>query len=213
MPFVISVASYKGGVGKTTTAIHLAAFFDRLGSTLLLDSDANRASVGWAEAGKLHFPVMTYKQGARHISNYEFVVVDTEARPEKNEMKELADGCDVLVVPCNPDALSIRVVEQTAAVLREAKANYRVLLTNVPARPNRDGEEARAYLTGESIPLFRFSIRRLVAFPRAALEGITVAELDRNNLGWQDYELVSEEIIELHQAELARYVGRSNLPE
>jgi chromosome partitioning protein len=113
-----------------------------------------------------------------------------------------------LVVPCNPDALSIRVVEQTVSVLREAKANYRVLLTNVPARPNRDGEEARAYLSGEGIPLFRSSIRRLVAFPRAALEGVTVAELDRNNLGWQDYELVAEEILELHKSELAAYAGR-----
>lgn len=200
MPFVVSVASYKGGVGKTTTAIHLAAFFNRLGSTLLLDSDANRASVAWAQAGKLQFPVMTYKQGARHISNYEFVVVDTEARPEKNEMKELAEGCDVLVVPCNPDALSIRVVEQTISVLRETRSIFRVLLTNVPARPNRDGEEARAYLVNEGIPLFQSSIRRLVAFPRAALEGVTVAELDRNNLGWQDYELVCEEIINLQKS-------------
>ena len=37
---VISVASYKGGVGKTVTAVHLAAFFQRLGPTLLLDADA-----------------------------------------------------------------------------------------------------------------------------------------------------------------------------
>jgi hypothetical protein len=79
MPYMISVASYKGGVGKTTTAIHLAYFFQMRGKTILLDADANRASVAWAEAGSLPFTVVPYKQGLKQVPQFEYVIVDTEA--------------------------------------------------------------------------------------------------------------------------------------
>ena len=40
----ITVASYKGGVGKTTTAVHLAAYLQTLAATLLIDGDPNRSA-------------------------------------------------------------------------------------------------------------------------------------------------------------------------
>ena len=194
---VISVASYKGGVGKTVTAVHLAAFFQRLGPTLLLDADANRASLAWAEVGKLPFQVLPYKSGARHLRNFEYVVLDTEARPEEGDMKELAAGCDLLVVPASPDAISLRVLAQTVELLRGAGArNYRVLLTIVPPKPNKDGDDAREYLQSDGVPLFQASIRRVVAFSRAALAGVTVDQVDREDLAWYDYERVGQEIVD-----------------
>jgi chromosome partitioning protein len=193
---VISVASYKGGVGKTTTAIHLAAYFQALAPTLLLDGDLNRSSLRWAEPGKLPFQVVDYRQAAMHIQRYQHVIVDTQARPDEQDMKVLAGSCDLLVLPCTPDAISLQVLGDTVTALRKIGAsNYRVLLTVVPPRPNRDGEEARQYLTSSGMAVFKTGIRRLVAFQRAALEGVTVAEIDRKNLGWSDYLQVGEEIL------------------
>ncbi len=48
---ILTVASHKGGVGKTTTAIHLAAYLQTLAPTLLLDGDDTRNATAWSENG------------------------------------------------------------------------------------------------------------------------------------------------------------------
>ena len=46
---IVTVASFKGGQAKTTTAVHLAAFFQDDRPTLLIDGDPNRSATGWAK--------------------------------------------------------------------------------------------------------------------------------------------------------------------
>jgi cellulose biosynthesis protein BcsQ len=62
---IITVTSHKGGVGKTTTAIHLAAYLQRLAPTLLVDGDAIRSATKWSQRGGntgLPFKVVTHAQ-------------------------------------------------------------------------------------------------------------------------------------------------------
>ena len=193
---VVCVAGYKGGVGKTTTAVHLAAYFEQFAPALLVDGDKNRTCLRWAAAGKLPFRVIHEKQLAMHVRDYEHIVVDSQARPDDEELKDMAAGCDLLVLPTSPDAMSLQVLEITIEALRRlGAANWRTLLTMIPPRPNRDGAEAREYLQEQGLPVFEQGIRRLVAFQRAALEGVTVRETDRVSLGWEDYCRVGDEIL------------------
>jgi chromosome partitioning protein len=195
---IITVASFKGGVGKTTTAVHLAAFLQRQKDTLLIDGDPNRSATGWSKRGSLPFEVIDERQAARRSRDFQNIVIDTAARPSQEDLEALADGCDLLVIPSTPDALSLDALTLTVTALQNLAPNrYRILLTMIPPKPSRDGEEAREMLAEAKLPLFTSSIRRIVAFQKAALQGIPVSGVNdpRAEHGWQDYVAVGEEMM------------------
>jgi len=69
-PMIVCIGSYKGGIGKTTTAIHIAAYLQTLAPTILADGDIVRASGKWAlrSDGKgLPFTVVPIGQLAKHV--------------------------------------------------------------------------------------------------------------------------------------------------
>src|ERR1044072_54118 len=199
---ILTVASFKGGVGKTTTAIHLAAFFRRGRPAVLVDGDPNRSSTSWAARGTPPFKVVGEHQIAISARQFEHLVIDTKARPEPQDLKALAEGCDLLVLPCTPDPFSLDALMMTIEALDQLGADaYRILLTIVPPRPQPDGDNARKTITGAGLPIFNAEIRRTVAFQRAALDGTTVDQVRNNDmagLGWRDYEAVGEEIETLY---------------
>ena len=195
---ILTVASFKGGVGKTTSAVHFAACLQRLAPTLLIDGDPNRSASGWARHGKLPFKVIDERLAAKFVRHYEHVVIDTKARPEEEDLRALAEGCDMLVVPTTPDALSLDALMLTVNALGSLGADrYRVLITMTPPKPSRDGEEARLLLEEANLPMFESSIRRVVAFQRAALYGVLVSEVNdpRAADAWGDYERAAHEVL------------------
>lgn len=195
---IITVASFKGGVGKTTTAVHLATYFSKLASTLLIDGDPNRSASGWAKRGQLPFTVIDERQAAKYARQYEHIVIDTQARPDMEDLEALVEGCDLLIIPCTPDALALDAMMLTVKSLKQlGSESYKILLTIIPPKPSRDGEEARVILTEAGLPLFKRGIRRYVAFQKAALAGIPVFETNdkQGKIAWTDYQAVGKEII------------------
>jgi chromosome partitioning protein len=121
---IITVASYKGGVGKTTTALHLAAFFQRLAPTLLVDGDAIRTSIKWSQRGDgkgLPFTVVDEKQTAiaTRDGHFQHVIMDTEANPSIADFQEVAKGCDLLVIPAVPETVATDGLTHTLSKLHE----------------------------------------------------------------------------------------------
>jgi chromosome partitioning protein len=197
---IITVTSYKGGVGKTTTAIHLAAYLQRLAPTLLVDGDAIRSATKWnqrnAGAG-LPFKIISYAQLARHASQFTHIIIDTEGNPTDDDFRDIAKDSDFLVVPAVPETVATDGLQHTLQKLRDLNnGRYRVLMTMVPPKPRTDGDQLRAMLKEENISVFKTEIPRLVAFEKAAAEGVTVYEVhdERAARAWEAYEAAGKEI-------------------
>ncbi|MBT9315433.1 ParA family protein [Leptothoe spongobia] len=199
---IITVASFKGGVGKTTTAIHLAAFFQGKGKTLLIDADPNRSALGWASRGELPFEVVDQWQAETQSDAYEHIIIDTQARPTTEDLAALANSCDLLVLPTMPDILSLDVLVLTIEYLKSIQTSqYRILITSIPPKPSRAGDEVKKLLKEADIPIFDVGIGRLAAFQKAAMQGVPVYAVkdQRSERGWQDYEAVGNEILNLEK--------------
>ena len=193
---IITVAGFKGGVGKTTTAVHLACYFAKKSDkTLLVDGDPNRSSLSWSKRGNLPFQVCDLLSAAKASRGKEHVIVDTEAHPDENELEALAEGCDLLVLPSTPDALALEALLSTVDKLQNLTA-YGVVLTMVDSRKKTTAMQAKDTLNRLSIPVFKQMIRRLTAYEKAALAGVPVYETgDRfGRIAWGEYESLAKEI-------------------
>jgi len=195
----IAMLSLKGGVGKSTMACHLASYLNTKAPTLACDGDLNRSLTNWHERGAgLPFRVVSEKQSPKYWGEYEHAVVDTNARPSRDDLEDLADICDLLIVVTACDVLSLDVLMPTAESLRAVGADkFKILLNQVPP-VGRAGEDARAVTVEAGLPIFKGHVRRYAAFQKAALAGVTVDQLTGDPHAvdaWADIRAIGRELM------------------
>jgi chromosome partitioning protein len=195
----VTVMNHKGGVGKTVTAIHLAAFLARefgRESTVLVDTDPNEGALEWAARGRLPYQVVGPEDDP---GDEEYTVYDSQGRLFGEDLEAAAQMSDLVVVPTTPDVVALntlmRFIEDLEYV--DARAEYRVLLTLVPRWPSRSGARARAALEEGGVPIFEGQVRQRAAFQWAGELGVPVYEVNERRAlqGWEDYERVGREVI------------------
>ena len=200
---VITVTSDKGGVGKTTTTIHLADILSSQRPTLVIDADKNRTALKWAtraaQSGEAFpFEVIPEKQlvafGGKYPPATSHLIIDTEGRPDDEDLEDAVRTSDLIIVPTEADTASM----ETLGVLLKKIQGYMgegsgkrlgILLTNVPPPPQRDGEYARELLKANGLPLFDTTMRSYKCYRTAQTRGMTVERVrddPRSVSAWSD---------------------------
>jgi chromosome partitioning protein len=125
LPVTIAFAQRKGGVGKTTLAISVAAELTQRGhSTLLVDADPQRSACAWAELGKLPFTVWEvpcdertegYWEEQFRMLQADYLIID--AAPSEICLRNVARVADLIVVPCTPSGIDIAATRMTLSII------------------------------------------------------------------------------------------------
>lgn len=207
MARVISILNQKGGVGKTTLAVHLATALARKGKrVLLLDADPQGSALDWAAArhGKPLFPVVGLPKSSIHkelpsiASNYEAVVIDGPPRVYEVARSAIM-ASDLVLIPVQPSPYDVWAAKEIVDMLAEAavykpglKSAFVINRKIVNTAIGRDVADA---LSDYPIAVLGSAVCQRVAFAESAAQGLTVFELDADMPGSKEIEALADELL------------------
>jgi len=187
---VIGLLSRKGGVGKTTLAVHLAVLAQQAGQrTLLIDLDPQGSAAAWWQARAAGTPALVETQPAELRGILEaardegigLVVVDTRPSVE-TDVAHVAALSDLVLIPTRPAIFDLRAILGTLGVVKgTARRSLLVLNACPPARGVGEASivtDARRALTAFGVPVASVAITSRATFAAAPVTGLTAGETD-----------------------------------
>jgi len=192
----IALISQKGGVGKTTLAIHLATAFETAGrQTLLVDLDPQTSAAEWRDARQAERPYVmavppsrlgkTLESAREHEA--EVVVLDTSPHSEGTAL-DAARAADLILVPCQPSIMDLRAMRKTADLLNHLKKPTYAVLNEVAPQGTVADEAARAITAQFGMPMCPIRLGQRVAFNRCLLTGQAAQEYEPGGKAAQEIE-------------------------
>jgi chromosome partitioning protein len=186
---VITLASRKGGAGKSTLTAHLAGFAHQSGRRcLVIDADPQGSLTLWHSTRcDKQPPLHSAARGIDRLiafailEGYEWVFIDT-APTMWVVVQEAIRAATLVVIPARPGFFDLAAVRETVAIARRSNKPYAVIINAAPVK--RDEKEApavaqsRAVLQKLSIPVWSGQISQRAGYTSLLAAGLSVGEAD-----------------------------------
>ena len=160
----VAIVSRKGGAGKTTLALHLAA------------------AAAWSDLRPDPRPAVQVCQPHRiaralaAMADRDLVIIDTAPHAEVGALAA-ARAADLVIIPCRPSYFDIHALDAVLDIVRLADATAVAVLNAIPPR-GQAADEARAALTSWGIEVLAPTLGHRQAFVHALNSGLAVEEYE-----------------------------------
>ena len=209
---VILVGGQKGGTGKSTLSICLAAYLAQHGhEVILVDANSDQGTAAnWAArrdtVDGVNAVVCVEKSGNIHKSilalaeKYEYTIVDTGGQDSK-ELRTALPAADILITPVRPSQADLETLVHVADLVDQARdmnpdLSARVVITNAPANPKIQLlEEAKEALAGlQSIGLLKSVVYMRKSYMDALSSGLGVTEQTKDKKSAMEIAALAKEL-------------------
>jgi len=217
---VIALATSKGGAGKSTLARGLAAHWFALGrKPALIDADPTATlSKRYNPQGKLGaVPVIAEPEELvaevidKLRAQYTPVIVDTAGFRNRTTISALVVA-DLAIIPLKPAAEDLDCAVATYELIREINDTPErqghpiraAMILTMTMRGTVIARHVRSQLEAAGYPLLRAEMPHRVAYPEAAIEGLSPSVNDPDGAAARDIAAIIHELLNLETHEVMK---------
>lgn len=218
---IIAIANQKGGTGKTTITVGLAAVLHRAGiSAGVVDVDPQRSAYDWLSQIK-DCPIPRHLQRTptklREMSKLpvQYVLADTPGSLEgEDALDAVASAADFLIIPLEPAGLSMRPTLRTIkTIIEPTGAQYRILLNKVRPQALAAARSTQTMLREEmGLPVFDGIVRLLSPHEHASTRNVLITDIKGADRACNDLREVALELLASQSPLAARPAATPKTP-